>query len=280
MPTYRVTAPDGRSFRLKGGAPPTEDQLREIYAKFSPPETPTMRAAGEGDDFGGDWPSSADEAKAILARGGENVENTWGKLLKGAMFASTPLGFGSGAALTDAAPAAAPMVSRALVAANASKIAAEAPKVAGAVGAGSAAGRGLASAATNAAIDLAVDAVPFGRTMGHLAKPLVKTLLRHYAKGAGSAAKVAEAVPEAAPAVEAAMKATAAATEATAPSLATAAAPAAAQAVEDTAPLVMRLQGLAKMPGGQKIINEWLATQPEAVRPLLKKVFAESITRM
>ncbi len=38
MPTYRVTAPDGRRVRLTGDSPPTEAELEEIFAKLPAPK--------------------------------------------------------------------------------------------------------------------------------------------------------------------------------------------------------------------------------------------------
>lgn len=34
MPTYRVTAPDGRTFRLAGDSPPTEQELEEVFSNM------------------------------------------------------------------------------------------------------------------------------------------------------------------------------------------------------------------------------------------------------
>ena len=38
MPTYRITAPDGRKFKLTGDSPPTEQEIEEAYAKLPPIE--------------------------------------------------------------------------------------------------------------------------------------------------------------------------------------------------------------------------------------------------
>jgi len=43
MPTYRVTAPDGRKIKLTGDSPPTEAELEQIFAGL--PEKPPAQAA-------------------------------------------------------------------------------------------------------------------------------------------------------------------------------------------------------------------------------------------
>lgn len=42
MPTYRITSPDGRKFKLTGDSPPTEQEIEEAYAKLPPIEQPKL----------------------------------------------------------------------------------------------------------------------------------------------------------------------------------------------------------------------------------------------
>lgn len=50
MPTYRITAPDGRTVRLTGDAPPTDQELEEIFANLpaKAPEHASEPRSGDG----------------------------------------------------------------------------------------------------------------------------------------------------------------------------------------------------------------------------------------
>lgn len=53
MPTYPITAPDGRVFPITGDSPPTEQELEEIYASLPPassPVTPKVSPSGRTPD--------------------------------------------------------------------------------------------------------------------------------------------------------------------------------------------------------------------------------------
>ena len=51
MPTYKITSPDGRVFRVKGDSPPTENELNDIYSgmaeKTPSSDMPTSSSAAE-----------------------------------------------------------------------------------------------------------------------------------------------------------------------------------------------------------------------------------------
>ena len=45
MPTYDVTAPNGKQFTIDGDHVPNESELNDIFAKISPPEAEQIRIA-------------------------------------------------------------------------------------------------------------------------------------------------------------------------------------------------------------------------------------------
>lgn len=54
MPTYRITGPDGRKFKVRGDAPPSETELEDIFAGMAggaperPAQPPAAAPAPEG----------------------------------------------------------------------------------------------------------------------------------------------------------------------------------------------------------------------------------------